>query len=94
MIFRQTELDHDHGDQQYRSVEREGPRIGRKVMNEGSRRGACSGLWGLLPSSVSGKTVGTDDDLTPSPSNSGCSTPVCSFTPRRRPGGHGSESVP
>ena len=58
MIFRQTELDHDHGDQQCRSVEREGPRIGKKVMNEGSRRGARGGLWGLLPSSVSGKRVG------------------------------------
>ena len=58
-------------------VERARPRIGRKVMNEGSGRagseqrdeeeraqaeeswrGARDGLWGLLPSSVSGKRVG------------------------------------
>ena len=63
-------------------------------MNEGSGREAWSGLWGLPQSSVSGKRVGTDDDLTPSPCNSGCSAPVCSFTPRRRHRGHGAESVP
>ena len=50
-------------------------------MNEGSGRGAWSGLWGLLPSSVSGKRVGTDDHLTPSPSNSGCSAPCAASLP-------------
>ena len=76
------------------SVERERPRIGRRVMNEGSGRagseqrdeeeqaqteeswrGSRGGLWGLLPSSLSGKRVGTHDPVTPSPSNSGCSAP-------------------
>ena len=50
-------------------------------MNEGSGRGAWSGLWGLLPSSVSGKRVGTDDHLTPSPSNSGCLAPGAASVP-------------
>ena len=44
-----------------------------RAQAEESWRGARGGLWGLLPSSVSGKRVGTDDHLTPSPSNSGCS---------------------
>ena len=50
-------------------------------MNEGSRRGARGGLWGLLPSSVSGKRVGTDDHLTPSFSSSGCSAPGAASLP-------------
>ena len=81
-------------------VERARPRIGRKVMNEGSGRagseprdeeeqaqaeeswrGARGGLWGLLPSSVSGKRVGTDDHLTPSSSKSGCSAPGAASVP-------------
>ena len=48
---------------------------------EESWRGARDGLWGLLPSSVSGKRVGTDDHLTPSPSNSGCSAPCAASVP-------------
>ena len=48
---------------------------------EESWRGARGGLWGLLPSSVSGKRVGTDDHLTPSPSNSGCSAPCAASVP-------------
>ena len=82
------------------SVERERPRIGRRVMNEGSGRagseqrdeeeqaqteeswrGSRGGLWGLLPSSLSGKRVGTHDHLTPSPSNSGCSAPGAASVP-------------
>ena len=46
-----------------------------RAQAEESWRGARGGLWGLLPSSLSGKRVGTDDPLTPSPSNSGCSAP-------------------
>ena len=46
-----------------------------RVQAEESWRGARGGLWGLLPSSLSGKRVGTHDPVTPSPSNSGCSAP-------------------
>ena len=60
MIFRQRELADDRGDQHWRSVERERPRTGRKVMNEGSGgqalsrdeeswRGARGGLGGSSP---------------------------------------------
>ena len=38
-------------------------------------------VWGLLPSPVSGKRVGTDDYLTPSFSNSGCSAPGAASVP-------------
>ena len=48
---------------------------------EESWRGARGGLWGLLPSSVSGKRVGTDDHLTPSSSKSGCSAPGAASVP-------------
>ena len=52
-----------------------------RVQAEESWRGARGGLWGLLPSSLSGKRVGTDDPLTPSPSNSGCSAPGAASLP-------------
>ena len=52
-----------------------------RAQAEESWRGSPSGLWGLLPSSVSGKRVGTDDHLTPSPSNSGCSAPGAASVP-------------
>ena len=52
-----------------------------RAQAEESWRGARGGLWGLLPSSVSGKRVGTDDHLTPSPSNSGCSAPCAASVP-------------
>ena len=50
---------------------------------EESWRGARGGLWGLLPSSLCGKRVGTDDHLTPSPSISGCSAPGAASLPAR-----------
>ena len=52
-----------------------------RAQAEESGRGAGGGLWGLLPSCVSGKRVGTDDHLTPSPSNSGCSAPCAASVP-------------
>ena len=52
-----------------------------RAQAEESWRGARGGLWGLLPSSVSGKRVGTDDHLTPSPSNTGCSAPCAASLP-------------
>ena len=52
-----------------------------RAQAEESWRGARGGLWGLLPSSLSGKRVGTDDHLTPSPSNSGCSAPGAASVP-------------
>ena len=52
-----------------------------RVQAEESWRGARGGLWGLLPSSLSGKRVGTHDPLTPSPSNSGCSAPGAASLP-------------
>ena len=48
---------------------------------EESWRGARGGLQGLLPSTVSGKRMGTDDHLTPSPSDSGCSAPCAASLP-------------
>ena len=52
-----------------------------RAQAEESWRGARGGLWGLLPSSLSGKRVGTDDPLTPSPSNSGCLAPGAASLP-------------
>ena len=52
-----------------------------QAQTEESWRGSRGGLWGLLPSSLSGKRVGTDDHLTPSPSNSGCSAPGAASVP-------------
>ena len=52
-----------------------------RAQAEESWRGARGGLWGLLPSSLSGKRVGTDDPLTPSSSNSGCSAPGAASLP-------------
>ena len=54
-----------------------------RAQAEESWRGARGGLWGLLPSFVSGKRVGTDDHLIPSPSNSGCSAPGAASLPGR-----------
>ena len=57
---------------------------------EESWRGARGGLRGLLPSSVSGTRMGTNDHLIPSPSNSGCSAPCAASLPG---GGLGAEAL-
>ena len=65
-----------------------------RAQAEESWRGSRGGLWGLLPSSLSGKRVGTDDPPDHFTLQFWVLGPGCSFTPRRRPGGRGSESVP
>ena len=54
-----------------------GQALSKEMRRSGSRlrelEGCTGWALGLLPSSVSGKRVGSDDHLIPSPSNSGCS---------------------
>ena len=58
-----------------------GQALSRDEEERAQAEGARGGLWGLLPSSLSGKRVGTHDPLTPSPSNSGCSAPGAASLP-------------